>query len=225
MSEPSPEPGFALEQPRSLASELIGRGRILLFLGVLVVELVILAGGVLTPLTRSEQLSLANETNAQFGSVPKFSPSQLFLFIFTHNLPIGLTDMVPVLGAFRFATSVYSTGLATQVLLTSMGLPRLFAVILFLFPYSIVELSAYAVAVGSGIMLMVSLKRRRLRPELRVFVLEGGIVALILFIAAVMETATSFFPLLGFALWLPTGLVLAGMIVILRRRSRWSTGT
>ncbi len=162
-------------------------------------------------------MSLTNETNTQFGSVPSLGPGQLFLFIFAHNLPIAFTDMVPVLGAVRFALSIYGTGLAAQVVVASKGLPSLFAVVLFLFPYSIVELSAYAVAVGSGTMLLVSLRRRRLRRELRVFILEGVIVALILFASAIMETTTSFFPLLGFALWLPTGLALAGLIILSRR--------
>lgn len=199
---------------------MMERDRILLFLGSLVVELVILAAGVVTPLSRSEQLSLANETNTQFGSVPSLGPGQLLLFIFAHNLPIAFTDMVPVLGAFRFVLSLYSTGLATQVLLASRGLPSVFALVLFLFPYSIVELSAYAVAMGSGIMLIVGWRRKRLRREFRVFILEGGIVALILLVAAIMETTTSFLPLVGFALWLPTGLALVGIIIVSRRRWR-----
>lgn len=182
-------------------------------MGVLIVELAIFAVGVQTPLSTSEQQSLMNATNSQFASVQSASPEELVIFIFTHNLSIALAEMVPVLGAFLFVLSVYSTGLAAQVIVASQGLPSQFAVVLFLFPYSIVELSAYAMAVGAGIMLLVSWKKKRLRRELKVFLLEGVSVAAVLMVAAVMETTTKISPVLGLALWLPTGLALAGIIV------------
>lgn len=218
MSETQEGLGPQVEQPRSLPAEFFDRRRMLLILGILIIELAIFSVGVLTPLSSSTQRALANETNSEFAFVPSATPTQLIVFIFTHNLSIALAEMVPIFGAFLFVLSVYSTGLASQVIVVSKGLPTQFAAILFLFPYSIVEFSAYAIAVGGGIMLLVSWREGRLRRELRVFALEAALVAAVLFVAAMMETATNFSPLLGLLLWLPTGLVLAGIVLLSRRR-------
>jgi uncharacterized membrane protein SpoIIM required for sporulation len=206
------------ERAESAVDELFDRRRLLLILGVLIVELVIFASGLLTPLSSSVQQSLQNQTNTQFGAVPTATAPQLVSLIFTHNLAIGLIEMIPVLGALVFVYSIYITGLVAQVIAVSAGYPSQFGVILFAFPYSLVELSAYAIAVGSGIMLLVSVKRKRFRRELRVFLLEMAAVAVVLLAAALMETATRFSPLIGFSLWIPTGLAAAGIIVHSRRR-------
>ena len=199
---------------KSVGAELLDRRRLLLILVVLLVELALFAVGLLTPLSQSAQQSLANQTNTQFAGVQSASPEQLVEFIFTHNLTIALVEMVPVLGAFLFLLSVYSTGLAAQAIVVSQGLPSQFGVILFAFPYSLVELSAYAIAVGAGTMLLVAWRRKRIRHELKIFLFEGVVVAAVLLVAAAMEAATKVSPLFGFALWLPTGLALAGLIVV-----------
>jgi len=217
LSEPIPTSAPSEEKPKGVKAELLDRRRILLVVAVLLVELALFASGLLTPLSNSAQQSLANQTNSQFAQVESASPIQLAVFIFTHNLMIALIEMVPVLGAFLFVLSVYSTGLAAQAIVVSQGLPSQFGAILFAFPYSLVELSAYAIAVGAGIMLLVSWRRKKLHREIKVFALQGVVVAAVLLVAAAMETATDISPLLGFALWLPTGLALAGIIVLSER--------
>jgi len=203
---------------RSAVAELFGRRRLLLILGILIVELAIFAFGLLTPLSSPVQQNLLNQTNNQFGSVPTATPTQLVALIFTHNVVIGLVEMIPVLGALLFVYSIYVTGLVAQVIAVSAGYPSQFGVILFAFPYSIVELSAYAIAVGAGMMLLVSLRKKRLRRELKVFVLEMVAVVVVLLAAALMETATRFSPLVGFSLWIPTGLAAAGVVIYSRGR-------
>ena len=203
---------------RSAVAELFGRRRLLLILGILIVELAIFAFGLLTPLSSPVQQNLLNQTNNQFGSVPTATPAQLVSLIFTHNVVIGLVEMIPVLGALLFVYSIYVTGLVAQVIAVSAGYPSQFGVILFAFPYSIVELSAYAIAVGAGMMLVVSLRKKRLRRELKVLVLEMAAVVVVLLAAALMETATRFSPLVGFSLWIPTGLAAAGVVIYSRGR-------
>jgi len=203
---------------RSAVAELFGRRRLLLILGILIVELAIFAFGLLTPLSSPVQQNLLNQTNNQFGSVPTATPTHLVALIFTHNVVIGLVEMIPVLGALLFVYSIYVTGLVAQVIAVSAGYPSQFGVILFAFPYSIVELSAYAIAVGAGMMLLVSLRKKRLRRELKVFVLEMVAVVVVLLAAALMETATRFSPLVGFSLWIPTGLAAAGVVIYSRGR-------
>ena len=208
-----PDPG--------VTSELFARRRLILILLLLLAEIVIFFAGLYTPLSTSARQVLANQTSSQFGAVESGSTVQLVAFIFAHNLSIALFEMVPVAGALLFAFSVYSTGIAAQALVASQGLPTQWGAVIFAFPYSLVELSAYAVAVVAGAMLFVSWRKKRLMWELKVFVLEGATVAVILLVAAAMEAATvrvSY--LLGFALWLPTGLALAGIVLLVRRMHR-----
>lgn len=214
MSDATPDIG---PEP-SAASEILSRRRLLLVLAVLLVEFGIFFVGLSTPMSVSTREALANQTGNQFGGIQSGTAAQVAAFIFTHNLSIALGEMVPIAGALLFALSVYGTGLAAQALVVSQGLPVQWGAVIFAFPYSLVELSAYAVAVVSGSMLIASWRRRRLRRELRVFLLEGVAVAAILLVAAAMEAATvkiSF--LLGFALWLPTGVGLAAIIILAGR--------
>ncbi len=210
--------GRALEPPGNAVNEFLDTRRLLLVLGVLLVEVGVFAAGLSTPLSASVRHSIENQTGTQFASVPTASAPQLFTFIFTHNLPFALVEMIPILGAVVFVSSIYVTGLAAQVGALAYGYPGQFGAVLLLFPYSFVEFSAYAVAVGAGVMLIVSWRRGRLGRELRVLVLEMAAVPLLLFVAAAMETTTKFFPLAGFALWLPTGLAVAALAIYARRR-------
>jgi len=211
---PTPSPP---EVPRSARAELMDRRRLLLIFVVLVVELALFGVGLLTPLSNSAEQSLVNSTNSEFAGLQSAGPEQLAFSIFAHNFTIALIEMIPIVGAFLFVLSIYSTGLAAQAIVVSKGLPPAFGAIIFAFPYSLVELSAYAIAVGAGVMLLVSWRRKRLREEARVFCLEVAAVAIVLLLAATMETATNFLPLVGFALWLPTGLAIAGIIVLAAR--------
>ncbi|MDE1852119.1 MAG: stage II sporulation protein M [Thaumarchaeota archaeon] len=206
-------------EQRGVASELLSRSRLTLFFVVLLVEFAIFFAGLLTPISVSTQQTLANQTNTQFAPINSSTPVQLVVFIFSHNLPIALAEMIPVLGALLFVFSVYSTGLVAQALAVSQGLPAQWGALIIAFPYTSVELSAYAVAVGAGGMLVVAWRRKRLRREVEVFVLESLLITAILLVAAAMEMTTIRVSLLfGFALWLPTGLVLATIVMKSWRR-------
>lgn len=204
--------------PASAVAELFGSTRVKLVLAILAVEVLVFLVGLFTPVTPSVRQLLLNETNTEFAPFQGAGPVELVTLIFSHNLLIALAEMIPGAGAVLFMTSVYSTGVAFQVLVTSKGLPALWGVVLFAYPFSLVELSAYAVAVGSGIMLLLAWRRKGLRQEIRVFALEGMTVALILLAAAAMEAATTLSPLLGLGLWLPTAVVLALLIALVRVR-------
>ena len=209
--------------PPRIADELLGRNRALLILAVFLVELAIFVVGLVTPLGSADQQSIANQTSQQFQFISTATPVELIGFIFFHNLAIALVEMVPVFGAFFFLISIYTTGLATQAIVGAQGLPGTSGLILFALPYSIVELSAYAIAVGSGTMLLLSLFRRKFIAELKVFAVEGAVVGVILVSAATMETITRYSVLAGFALWVPTLLILAALIILATRRKKpWS---
>jgi hypothetical protein len=89
-----------------------------------------------------------------------------------------------------------------------------------LLPFAIVELAAYAVAVSSGLMVVVAWKRHQLRRETGVLTLEVGAVASMLFAAAAMETATIMDPIFGIGLWVPTAFAIVALALISGRLSR-----
>ncbi len=209
-------PPPASERPWGILGELFERRRLLLFLAVLVIEFGIFAAGLFTPLSGQAQLDLQNQTNTAFASVPTATAPQLASFIFQHNLAIAAFELVPVLGALFFVYSIYVTGVVAQVIALGAGYPGQYGAVLFVFPYSLVEVSAYAMAVGAGVMLLVALRKKRLGRELRVFVLEMTAVVGVLLTAAVMETVTRFSPVVGLLLWIPTGLAVAAIVVFAR---------
>ncbi|HEV2138544.1 MAG TPA: stage II sporulation protein M [Nitrososphaerales archaeon] len=219
MSE-SPPVLEAPAMPRSLASELLDRQRLLLVLGVFVVELVIFVSGLVTPLSSGEQQIIANQTSSQFAPIQSASLQEQVAFIFSHNLLIALAEMVPVFGAFLFVYSVHFTGLATQAIVAEKNLPGLAGLILFIFPYTFVELFAYAIAVASGVMLIWSTITKRLMRELKVFAIEVVVIVGVLFTAAAMEAATGSSWIIGIALWIPTGLAIVGLKILSSRKPR-----
>ena len=194
------------------ARELFDRRRLLVMLTLLLLEVGIFAAGLLTPVSDNVRQAIEDQTSAQFASVPSATPPQLFSFIFVHNLPIALVEMVPLLGAIVFASSIYVTGVAAQVSAAAQGYPGTFGGVLLIFPFTFVEFAAYAIAVGAGAMLVYSWIRGRLRREAMVFSFELGAVAIVLLVAALMETATKFSVLIGLALWVPTGLAVLGIV-------------
>jgi stage II sporulation SpoM-like protein len=192
---------------------LLSRGRLGLMMGAFVVEVGLFLTGLLAPASQLTRESVANQTGSQISSITQAPPAQAVFLIFGHNVLIALVETVPLLGALLFASSIYTTGLVAQAILASQGLPGGYGVLLFLLPYSLVELSAYAVAVGSGIMLLVAWRRKSLSAEARVFVLEVCLVAGLLMVAAAMEEVTLLYPALGFALWVPTGVAIAAVVL------------
>jgi len=221
MSEQAPVEAATVEAPkeRSILDQLFSRNRLLLFVGLFVVEMVIFLSGLFTPIGSTQQQIIANQTNSQFDFVKTATAFQLVFFIFGHNLLIALVELVPILGAFFYLISIYSTGVATQAIVGAKGLPAFSGLILFFLPYTFVELSAYALAVGSGTMLVVSAIGHRFLKEVKVFVVEVVLVAAILVVAAAMETATTYSVEVGLALWVPTALgVIGGAVAVARRR-------
>ncbi len=220
MSESPPEVQAPAPIPRSLTSDLLDRQRLLLMLGVFAVELVVFVSGLVTPLSSGEQQIIANQTTTQFAPIQSASLQEQVVFIFSHNLLIALAEMVPVFGAFLFVYSVHFTGLVTQAIVAEKNLPGLAGLILFVFPYTLVELSAYAIAVASGVMLIWAAITKRLMRELKVFAIEVIVIVSVLLTAAAMEAVTSSSWIIGIALWIPTGLAIVGLKILSSEKPR-----
>jgi hypothetical protein len=210
-------------QPRpSAVRELLGRRRLLIMLAVLLVELTIFFLATSVPMNAATQQALQSEENNITGVSNSLGPTGQFIYIFTHNAAIAFGEMIPVVGGILWVVSIYLTGQIFQAVALSHGAPgALYGLLLFFFPFAIVELSAYAVAASSGVMLIVAWRRRQLRSETRVLVLEAGVIASMLLVAAAMETVTIANPVLGIALWIPTGLTIAALALM---RARYRQG-
>jgi Stage II sporulation protein M len=209
--EPTPRP--------SLASQLLRRGRLLVFAAALAIELAIFFGAMVYPIDPAQQTQLLNQANALMNSTSSQGPTGVFSAIFDNNVRVALIEMIPAAGAFLFGVSMFTTGQVIQALAISSHLPGpVFGLALFFFPFALVELSSYAVAAASGTMLIVAWRRKTLANELRVFVAEGIVVVIAVLIAAVMEAAGIVDPVVGLALWLPTILAIAAFVIYLRGR-------
>ena len=207
-------------EPRVM-KELLGRRRLALILTVFLVELTIFFLAASVPMDAATQQLLQHEANNVTVESNSLGLTGQFVYIFAHNAVIAFGEMVPVVGGLLWVVSIYATGQIFEAVALSQGAPgALYGLLLLFFPFAVVELSAYAVAVGSGVMLIVAWRRHRLRRETRVFVLEIGVVAAMLLVAAAMEAVTIANPVLGIALWIPTGLAIAALALISGRLRR-----
>ncbi|MBI3840754.1 MAG: stage II sporulation protein M [Thaumarchaeota archaeon] len=208
----------------SVASELLGRWRVILVAAVLVVELGIFFGAAVAPVDETTRQALSDEAKNLPGPGTVSDPMRFFTIIFSNNMRIALFSMPPAMGAVPFAASIYTTGQLIQVAAASSGVSGLnYAAFLFLFPFAILELGAYALALSSGLMVLYSWRMKRLRLELKVFALEFLLVVALLAVAAAMEVATIASPPIGLALWIPTGLVGVAIGLSARRAARRPT--
>jgi len=197
---------------------LVDRGRLLLFLGVFVLELLLFFGATVVPIAPAAQQQVQQAARDLQNSTAHQAPVAILGFIFANNAKVALAELIPGVGPVVFFISMVNTGQVIQVIGTSTGVPAaLLGSLLFVFPFTIVELSAYALAVCSGSMLIIAWRRKTLHREARVFAYEVAGVVVILLLAATMETITLLSYEVGLALWLPTGLLVAWLAITLRR--------
>jgi len=202
----------------SVVKELLGRQRLTLVLTVFLIELTIFFLAASVPLDAATQQLLQKEAKGLTRASSSSGPAAELVYIFTHNTVIAFGEMVPVVGSLLWAVSIYATGQIVQAVASSHGAPgALYGLFLLFFPFALVELAAYAVAVSSGVTLIIAWRQRRLRNEVKMLVLEGGVVATMLLAAAAMETVTITDPTLGITLWIPTGLTIAVLALISSR--------
>ncbi len=199
-------------ESRSPWKELARRQRLLVVFVVLALELALLFAAASIPIAASSQQALQNEAKSLAQTTDTMTPVALFAYIFTHNALIAFSEMIPIVGGFLWVVSIYATGQVIQVEAIMQGSTgATYGVLLLVLPFAIVELSAYAVAVASGTLLIVSLRRHSVRQEVKVLGVEAGLVAGLLLTAAAMETVTIADPLVGLLLWVPMGLGVAAV--------------
>jgi uncharacterized membrane protein SpoIIM required for sporulation len=204
---------------RSPFGSLASHGRLSFIGAVFVVEIAIFFVAMVYPISPSDQQNLLQQARDLISSTTSKGPLGLMLSIFANNVRVAFLEMIPVAGPLIFAYSIFVTGQILQAFAISSNVPApLVGFFLFFLPFAVVELSAYAIAVSSGIMLLVAWRRKRLGSELKVFAVEALVVALVLITAAAMETVTIEDPLLGFSLWIPLLAAVVGLILFVRGR-------
>jgi uncharacterized membrane protein SpoIIM required for sporulation len=207
--------------------EYASRG-LLLFLVLFAIEVglfFVVASLPFFPGEKAFYTSQSNQINTQFQGASLLTQ---FWGIFTNNFRIAVIEMVPVLGAAFFAFSLYATARILEAIAASDNdSPILVLVLLLLlFPHSYIELPAYAVATGEGLVLAYAIARWlfasgsspvRFRVELGQLLLNLTIVTVMLLVAALFESVEIQLGLAFWATWLPfAGLV--ALTIILKRR-------
>ena len=202
-------PAAPAERPAAaLWDRLLSRERLLLLGGVYALELVIFFGAMVIPIDPATKQLLQKTADNLKNLTQGATPGSLAGAIFANNARIGLLEAIPGLGPLVFAFATTTTGQVLQVFAAAEGGPAvIYGALLFLFPYSVVELLGYAIAVEAGTMLVVAWRRKTLGEEARVFVVQVVGVVLVILVAAVMETLTLVWPYGSLALWVPEVLV------------------
>ena len=127
----------------------------------------------------------------------------MWVAITANNLIVTLIDAVPGFGFLTFIPAVYNSGLlvnaAAMTSLHTIGIVA--ALELFLFPHSIIELSAYALAASAGFSMLWALVKRKARREVRIYIFQVGLVVCLVFIAALAESIVILWSVEGGLFW------------------------
>ncbi|MDA4128091.1 MAG: stage II sporulation protein M [Thaumarchaeota archaeon] len=199
---------------------LLAPSRMKLYAVAFLLELAIFFAATLAPVAPSQKQILLNQGRDLINNATSGTPPQTIVLIFANNFRIALFDIVPLFGAFFFGYSMFATGQVIQVLAQGSNVPPLaLGAVYFLFPYTVVELAAYALAVSEGVMIIWAVKRHGLRRELSL--LPYGIILLagVLVLAATFETVFLVSTRAGLTLWLPLGLIVMAAVRHARKKS------
>jgi uncharacterized membrane protein SpoIIM required for sporulation len=152
--------------------------------------------------------SVLNNTTSQIAGTSFLGE---FRAIFLNNIQVALGGAIPFLGTIGFSIASYSTGRVIQVIAIDRGVStvRILAD-LYVLPHTWVEESAYPIAAVAGMLGVTKWRsvapndfsRRRNWGSTKLAVALAG-AGLILLVAGLIETTTSYIGALAVALWVP----------------------
>lgn len=148
-----------------------------------------------------------------------------FKAIYLNNIQVAWGGMLPVLGQISFGLASYNTGRVIQVIAISRAEPTSFVlVVLYLFPHTWIEESAYPIATVAGFLGVTRWRSvspgefaRRPNWGSSKFALAMGGVALILFVAGLIETTGLYIGFGELLFWVP--LVIGYYLLVERSRA------
>lgn len=163
--------------------QYIKRRLLLIALGI-VVFLISYSIGSIIPLDKDYSQKLKNTFIEKVSNIN-------YVGIFMNNLLISLFMFVPLLGTIFGLFSGFSTGNVFHALsINSPILSQISPLVILITPFGILEMFSYGIAISrSAIIFFKLLKGKSLIPEILPTLLEIGIVALLLFIGAVIESS------------------------------------
>jgi hypothetical protein len=162
--------------------------RIILIIIVFVVSIIITAVGVLTPVEEHEAIETSNDLEQTINWLK--DKSLLLYFIFGNNFMITLIMFIPIIGPFFGGYVFYNTGVVISALATAQNAPpTLVFLLLFLTPIAWLEFLAYSTAIAESIWLVRRILQRRGKHEFVNASIFISICAVLLAVAAVIETA------------------------------------
>ena len=146
-----------------------------------------LLGLVLVYVAASQQAVSPSDATALAGTLPSESTTTAGS-IWSHNLIVALTELVPIIGIGVAGFSAWITGLTTASI-TEVGKVPSSAVVEYLMttPFFWLEFSGYALSLTASLWLIMAAAKKRLRTELPYFVLTAAMMAAILGVSALVE--------------------------------------
>ena len=156
--------------------------RILVFFVFVALFTIVYALGTESTVTEAE----AEEILAYFEGIIEEVDAML---IFTHNLTIALAMFIPGFGMFWGFFSAWTTGFAFAALeFSKPELGDISPLTVFLTPFGMMELTAYAIAMSRSFLLIQQIiKRTSILTNKIAILIEIGIVILLLFVGGVVE--------------------------------------
>jgi uncharacterized membrane protein SpoIIM required for sporulation len=181
------------------------------FISILFMEIIWVLMGSIIPLP-SNELQTINATYGRTISNISQNPASYWFFIASHNIRNVLVELIPGLGILVATFAAVGTGEIIQAFAIVGGpaypihVAPVLVLLLFLFPHTIVELSAYALACASSLYFVVSFfgKERKSIGENLKILLSGAIVSIMLILtAAFFEMLINFWFIIGALMWFP----------------------
>ena len=164
------------------------RKRIITIIITFIISFIITAAATLTPLEEQEAKEISDELNQTVDLMRQ--KNLLLQFIFGNNFMITLIMFVPVFGPLFGGYVFYNTGALIGAVSGAQHFnPILGFFSLFLMPVAWLEFLAYATAIAESVWLIRRIIQRRGKHEIVNASKFISICAVILLVAAVIETA------------------------------------
>jgi hypothetical protein len=159
--------------------------RILTMFLVLLLAFITTFAGVVTPMMREE----AEATKKEFEKFEKVPDELMFQLIFGNNFYICFLMFIPFLGPILGFYAFYNTGRVIGAVAIAEGAdPATIFMAIFILPFAWLEYIAYSIAISQSFWLTLRIFRRKAKMELIKTCMFIVLCAIILIIAAVIET-------------------------------------
>jgi uncharacterized membrane protein SpoIIM required for sporulation len=159
--------------------------RILTTFLILLLAFLITFIGTVTPMTQEK----AETTRRELEKFERIPDEFTFQLIFGNNFYLCLLMFLPFLGPILGFYVLYNTGQAIGAIAITRGFnPAAMFITLFIFPFAWMEYIAYSIAISQSFWLTLSIFRRRFKVEFLKTCIFIVLCAIILIIAALIET-------------------------------------